>query len=243
MERIPGLIVVSLLPLIPALIAHRKGRGFVRWWLFGYFFLLLALPAAVLVPRNRARTESPAFQKWPSPRVVTLTTALAVGIGMGLLGLREFVLEARFVAAEAMRPTFEVGDRVAVDKTTYRFFAPRRGDIVVFHPPERAYSQGQSHIKRIVALPGETVSFRDGRLHVDGKALSEDYVPEPVRYMEPDWAAIGMPGGKVPPDCYFVLGDNRNHSQDSHVFGPVPRDRLIGRASFRFWPSDRVAGI
>ena len=92
MERIPGLIVVSLLPLIPALIAHRKGRGFVRWWLFGYFFLLLALPAAVLVPRNRARTESPDFQKWPSPRVVTLTTALAVGIGMGLLGLREFVL-------------------------------------------------------------------------------------------------------------------------------------------------------
>lgn len=104
------------------------------------------------------------------------------------------------------------------------FGSPGRGDIVVF----RAKDGGYSLIKRIVGLPGEKVEIRNGQVYINDQALHEPYVREPAHYQAPPEV--------VPPGAYFVLGDNRNNSSDSHVFGVVPAAEILGRAWVRYWP-------
>ena len=117
----------------------------------------------------------------------------------------------------------------------YLFHPPERGDIVVLDPPVRS---DKPYIKRVIALPGETIAVRDGKVYVNGEPLEEGYIAEPPRYTYPFNAGeYTVPEGNV-----FVMGDNRNNSSDSHVFGPVPLDRVIGKAFFSYWPFD-TAGL
>jgi signal peptidase I len=102
---------------------------------------------------------------------------------------------------------------------------------------------GPALVKRVVGLPGERLQIRDNRVWVNGAPLTEPWGAAPIGYAEPDWAALGMPGGVVPPDALFVLGDNRNDSTDSHVFGPVPVPFVIGRAVLRVWPPGRFGRV
>jgi signal peptidase I len=107
----------------------------------------------------------------------------------------------------------------------YLFQGPQRGDVVVFHyPPDPT----RDYIKRVIGLPGETVEIRAGQVWIDGRALVEPYVREPAQYT--------MSPRLIGPDEYFVLGDNRNNSSDSHVWGPVPRSLIVGKAWIRYWP-------
>ena len=159
-----------------------------------------------------------------------------------------------------MVPTLEIGQRVLVDRVRYHFGDPEIGDIVVFHPPvtaEKDYvgpqctadkQQGQpcphnddrqseeNFIKRIVAGPGDRLYIENGHPVVDGERAEEDFA-----------RPCGGVGGcnfreeiTIPPDHYFMMGDNRGSSQDSRFWGPVPRDWIIGQAFFTYWPPDRL---
>lgn len=191
-------------------------------------------------------------------KILLLSIALA-------LGIRHFVAEARFIPSGSMLPTLEIDDRLIVEKMTYRFRDPERGDIVVFHPTDCAVkgqlsfdgnaavalenaadpvaererlierAKRDAFIKRIVGLPGETVEVRDGSVYIDGQKLVETYIEEAPNYrLQPT---------VVPEDSYLVFGDNRNNSYDGHMWGFLPREEFIGRASVRIWPLDRLGGL
>ncbi|MEN9215383.1 MAG: signal peptidase I [Gloeomargarita sp. DG02_3_bins_56] len=161
-------------------------------------------------------------------------------IGVSLLlafGIRTFVAEARYIPSESMLPTLQVNDRLIIDKVTYEFRPPERGEIVVFQPTPALKEQGfrDAFIKRIVGLPGEQVEVKKGKVLINGQPLTESYLAAPPDY---EYGPV-----VVPAEHYLVLGDNRNHSFDSHFWGFVPRQNIIGRAAIRFWPPHRIGSI
>jgi signal peptidase I len=152
-------------------------------------------------------------------------------------GIRIFVAEARYIPSGSMLPTLEVNDRLIVDKVSYHFDDPDRGDIVVFNPTDELRRQKfkDAFIKRIIGLPGETVEVKGGWVYINGQPLPEDYLHDRPDYV---WGPELVPDGQ-----YLVLGDNRNNSYDSHHWGFVPHDKVIGRAVVRFWPPQRIGGM
>ena len=157
--------------------------------------------------------------------------------------LRAEVLEARFIPSGSMEPTMQIDDRLLVEKVGAHTFAPHRGDILVFMPPTAAKEIHNALIKRCIGLPGERLGLRKGHITINGHALNEPYLPELAKYPEPDWDRLGMPDGAVPRGMVFMMGDNRNNSEDSHVFGPVPIDHIIGHPFLRFWPLARMGWV
>jgi signal peptidase I len=153
--------------------------------------------------------------------------------------LRGFVVEPRLIVSGSMEPTLRVGDRLVMDKLSYRLRPPRAGEIVVFVLPAREQrgdgGPAPAALKRLIALPGQRVEVRGGQVLVDGQALSEPYLREPPRYT---WGPTVVPEGML-----FVLGDNRNASSDSHDWGLLPRENVLGRAWLRFWPPSRAGGL
>jgi signal peptidase I len=180
--------------------------------------------------------------------------ALALGLA---LGIQAFVVKPYQIPSESMEPTLDVGQRVLVNRFLYRATDPDVGDIIVFHPPQGAEQGNQcgiqrqsgaacseptpeqadvNFIKRIVAGPGDTLAIKDGHPVVNGEIANEDFI-RPCR-----------PGGEcnlptpitIPPDHYFMMGDNRGESDDSRFWGPIPRDWIIGKAFATYWPPDRI---
>ena len=131
----------------------------------------------------------------------------------------------------SMETTFTEGELVMVNKLNYKFSEPRRGDVVIFHAPTEP---GKDYIKRLIGLPGDHIEIKDSQLYINGEAVEEPWLHEAIEY-EGEW--------DVPEGQYFVLGDNRNHSSDSHVWGCVPRENLIGNAFFRYWPLSHISVI
>lgn len=160
-------------------------------------------------------------------------------IGMGLVlafGIRTFIAETRYIPSASMEPTLQINDRVLVDKVGYRFHTPQRADIIVFNPtaPLLKLNVRDDLIKRIIGLSGEQVQVKGGQVYINNQPLPEDYIAVKPNYT---WGpAI------VPPNSYLVLGDNRNQSYDSHYWGFVPSDHIVGRAVVRFWPLNH-AGV
>jgi signal peptidase I len=147
--------------------------------------------------------------------------------------IQTFVAQPYRVEQQSMERTLEPDQYVLVDKLTPRFDDYKRGDIVIFDPPATwVGGHGTPYIKRIVGLPGDTVTLSDGLVYVDGVALQEPYLYEgqPTVATGPDSTWV------VPPGQLFVMGDHREDSADSRVFGPIPRERVIGRAWLRYWP-------
>ncbi|MCC6615162.1 MAG: signal peptidase I [Anaerolineae bacterium] len=135
-----------------------------------------------------------------------------------------------FIDGPSMQPSFYTGQYVLVSRVPYLVGEPQRGDIVVFNTPGARYDD-PSLIKRLIGLPGETVTIRDGQVFVDGIILDEPYIKEECqqnRCRDAEWA-LGA-------DEFFLMGDNRNNSNDSRYFGPVPRSNLVGEALVRYWP-------
>ncbi|MBR8838962.1 MAG: signal peptidase I [Stigonema ocellatum SAG 48.90 = DSM 106950] len=166
-------------------------------------------------------------------------------IGMSILiafGIRIFAAEAYFIPSGSMEPTLDINDRLMVDKVSYHFKKPQRGDIVVFWPPNETIAAcGLQHksedpwIKRVIGLPGDKVEVKEGRVYVNDRPLNENYIAGQPEYL---WGPQ-----IVPPNSYLVLGDNRNNSCDGHYWGFVKSDRLIGRAIIRFWPPNRISEL
>jgi signal peptidase I len=154
-----------------------------------------------------------------------LETLKTLGLGLVLaFSIRTFIAEARYIPSGSMEPTLQINDRLMIDKVSYDFTPPQRGDIVVFNPTPTLEAQHfhDAFIKRIIGLPGDTVEVKGGQVLVNNHPLRENYLAAKPNYQ---WGSV-----KVPADSYLVLGDNRNDSYDSHYWGFVPRDRLIGRA-------------
>ena len=147
--------------------------------------------------------------------------------------IQTFVAQPYRVEQQSMERTLEPDQYVLVDKLTPRFDEYKRGDIIIFDPPATwATDRRTPFIKRIIGLPGDHVAIRDARVYVNDVALEEPYVydgqPTVVTGSDSEWI--------VPPAELFVLGDHREDSADSRVFGPVPREHVIGRAWLRYWP-------
>jgi signal peptidase I len=160
--------------------------------------------------------------------------AAAAAFVLALL-IRATLVEAYWIPSGSMEPTLRPGDRIVAEKVLRWFHAPRPGDIVVFVPPREAHASTAALVKRVVAGPGQVVAGERGRLLVDGRPVEEPYLAEPPAY--------DLPPLRVPQDHLFVLGDNRNRSVDSHVWGFVPVSNVIGRALFRYWPVERLGGL
>src|SRR5215203_5051084 len=159
--------------------------------------------------------------------LIILLVAFALVFGL----VRPFIVEAFYIPSESIMPTLEVGDRVFVNKFIYRFAEPERGDIAVFESIE---GSEQDLIKRVVAVPGDTVAVQNGVLFVNGQPQEEPYVNEAF----PDGSFFGPT--TVPEDSVFVMGDNRGNSRDSRFFGPVSISNVEGEAFLTFWPPSHV---
>jgi signal peptidase I len=136
------------------------------------------------------------------------------------------------VQSISMEPTLHEGQYLVVSKFAYWLRPPQRGDIVVLDPPDQRSQI--PYIKRLIGLPGDQVEVRNGRVWINGVALNEPYVSGPPLYER----TFELRSGE-----YLVLGDNRNNSSDSHVWGTVPEENLIGKTIFRYWPIDKVGPI
>ncbi|MBV8884591.1 MAG: signal peptidase I [Chroococcidiopsidaceae cyanobacterium CP_BM_RX_35] len=176
--------------------------------------------------------QRPDTDNWWVEGLKTIVISLLLAFG-----IRTFVAEARYIPSGSMEPTLLINDRLIVDKISYDFEAPHRGDVVVFNPTETLQNEGfhDAFIKRIVGLPGDKVEVKGGRVYVNDCPLKEPYIAA-----KPDYHFGPV---TVTPDSYLVLGDNRNNSYDSHYWGFVPRHNIIGRAVIRFWPLTRVGEL
>lgn len=163
---------------------------------------------------------------------------IAIALALALL-IRVFIAEPRYIPSDSMFPTLTIGDRVVVEKISYLLKPPTPGEIIVFDPPPQLQMQGytkdQAFIKRIIATSGQIVQIQNGRVYIDGQPLAELYIAEPPNYQ---MAPVRVPEGQL-----FVMGDNRNNSNDSHVWGFLPKPNIIGHACFRFWPLSRLGSI
>jgi signal peptidase I len=184
---------------------------------------------------SQVSDEKPPQKTTENPWLEGLKT---IGLSAVLaFGIRTFVAEARYIPSGSMLPTLQINDRLIVDKLGYHFKNPERGDVVVFSPTDTLEKQNfhDAFIKRVIGLPGDKVEVKGGRVFINDQALRESYVAEDPQYQ---YGPV-----TVPQDAYLVLGDNRNNSYDSHYWGFVPRDRIIGRAVVRFWPMNRLGEI
>ena len=184
----------------------------------------------------------------PAWRVALEWIALiAVALAIAFV-IKSFLFQAFYIPSESMKPTLNVGDRVLVNKLSYDFHDLNRGDIVVFEAPPLAQSGGiEDLVKRVIGLPGETVAAdADGTVLVNGRRLSEPYLPKGVASRFTDVPpgcgvpADGQPGCVVPKGKAFMMGDNREASKDSRVFGPIDQDTIVGRVFVRMWPLDNL---
>jgi signal peptidase I len=154
--------------------------------------------------------------------------------------IRLFVAEPRYIPSDSMEPTLLIGDRLVVEKVSYRLHPPQLGDIIVFQPPLQFQEQfgflpDKAFIKRVMGAAGDVIQVKDGVVYRNQQPLQEDYIAEPPAYQ--------MPAVEVPPGQVFVMGDNRNNSNDSHVWGFLPQQNIIGRAIFRFFPFQRFGPV
>jgi signal peptidase I len=177
--------------------------------------------------------------------LVTIIGAIAI-----VLAIKAWVVNPYRIPSSSMEPTLhcarpDIGcesrfsDRVLACRFCYRLFSPKRGDIVVFKPPEpateNACGAGGTFVKRLIGLPGETLEEKTGYIYIDGKRLDEPYI-KPGRRDKRNYGPIDIPKG-----MYFMMGDNRAASCDSRSWGTVPRSNLIGKVFATYWPPSRIS--
>lgn len=195
--------------------------------------------------------ESSKTKKASKNKLVETLETVVVALVLAIF-IRATVAEARYIPSESMVPTLAVKDRLVVEKISNYTGIPKRGEIIVFYPPFKdndmsenfvpktlrwlGFTQNVAYIKRVVGLPGETLEVSNGEVFINGKPLDESsYIKEKPFY---DYGPI-----KLKDDELFMMGDNRNNSMDSHVWGPLPVKNIIGHAVLRFWPLNRIGTL
>jgi signal peptidase I len=196
--------------------------------------------APVTPPRSdtvrTARTPGPHSARWVLEWVAVVVVALLLAVGV-----RTWVAQMFFIPSGSMLPTLQIGDRIIVDKLSYHLHGVDRGDVVVFRRPPLEQADYSDLVKRVIGLPGDTISSVGGRVYIDGQPLNEPWLPTP----EPATTPSPLPDGfslnhpyTVPADEYFVMGDNRTDSEDSRYFGPIPKNLIVGKLVMVVWPLD-----
>ena len=187
---------------------------------------------------------------------IELVTIVAVALGLALL-IQAFLVKPFRIPSESMEPTLDVGQRVLVDRVSYRFSNPDRGDIVVFKPPAGADSgtcgaankppdeacprptsthSGTNFIKRVVGVPGDRLKVLKGRVYINGHLEREPFIRPSTTC-----GICNLPRTiTIPRGYFFMMGDNRGESADSREWGPVPKKWIIGHAFFTYWPPNRI---
>jgi len=161
--------------------------------------------------------------------------------------LRTFVVQTFYIPSGSMEPTLQVGDRILVNKLSYHLHAVSRGDIVVFSRPVAENCGGpevNDLVKRVIGLPGDTVTLAGGHVYIDGRKLDESWLPA----SEQGQTQPGPPGNSanlqqaftVPANDYYVMGDNRTFSCDSRYWGPIAESTIVGKVDLRIWPLSRL---
>lgn len=165
-----------------------------------------------------------------SVRAAVEWIAIIVGALVVALVIKALLIQAFYIPSESMVPTLHIGDRVLVNKMSYRLHDVNRGDIVVFERPSgESDPRIKDLIKRVIGLGGETIEARDGKVLINDHLLDEPYLPGGT-------STTNLPRQLIPPDHVFVMGDNRTNSRDSRVFEAIPEDLIVGRAFIRVWP-------
>jgi signal peptidase I len=201
-----------------------------------------------------ATPAEPPARPGPAAFLLELPGLLLAALVVAVL-IKTFVVQPFYIPSESMVHTLEINDRVMVSKLSYRFGEVERGDIVVFETgpevvrtiPEAAVQAvldalgvtgpgEEDLIKRVIAIGGDTVSIQDNQVHVNGAAVAEPYLHEGTQMAD-------MPERTIESGFIWVMGDNRNESSDSRVFGPVPVEDVVGHALVRIWPLNRVGGL
>jgi len=174
---------------------------------------------------------------------------ILIGVLVCTLLLRTYVIQSFYIPSPSMVPTLAVGDRIMVNKLSYDLHGVHRGDIVVFKRPPLELQDFPDLVKRVIGLPGESVSSKDGHVYINGRLLNEPWLPDsPSSYTgalpDDQHPQFNMPGPvKVPAGEYFVMGDNRTDSEDSRYFGPIPQSLIVGRAMAVVWPLSQIKGV
>jgi signal peptidase I len=199
-----------------------------------------------------ATAGEPAEPPTPKSQVRNLIEWAGVIGGAILIAVvvRTFVFQTFWIPTPSMSPTLVKNDRVLVNKLSYRFHDPRRGDVVVFErPPNEPEGETKDLIKRVIGLPGERISIYDGKVHIDGRALDEPYTHGKPS-LNPGECGNGEVDGlytdeglRIPDDTVFVMGDNRTDSHDGRCFGPIDQDLIVGRAFLIIWPPSKAGGL
>ncbi len=175
------------------------------------------------------RPPNPPAEKPTGLRNAVEWVAIVVGALLVAFVVKTFLIQAFYIPSGSMLPTLHENDRVLVNKLSYDLHGVDRGDLVVFEGPDQAAGQIKDLIKRVIALPGETVEARDGVVLIDGQPLLEPY-------LGPGITTGPIEPITIPPDHYWVMGDNRGNSKDSRFFGPIEEGSIIGKAFVRVWP-------
>jgi signal peptidase I len=169
--------------------------------------------------------------------VLELLKVVVISLAI-IIPIRYFLIQPFYVEGASMEPNFHDHEYLIIDEISYRFNQPKRGDIIVFRYPR---DPQEYYIKRVIGLPGEKVEVKDGQVkiynsdNVDGLILDEEYLPEGLKTEN----SSGQEQVQLENDEYFVMGDNRNSSKDSRVFGPVDKSFITGRVLLRGWPLNR----
>lgn len=186
---------------------------------------------------SSARAPKPPGRRHGRKRQIIEWVVVIVAAAVTAVTLRAQVVQAFEIPSLSMAPTLRVGDRVLVNKLGARFGEIDRGDIVVFKRPPGAEKEAiKDLIKRVIGLPGDTVSSRDGKILINGKVLDEPYLPVGTNSVLAEEASVA-------PGRYWVMGDNRTQSRDSRFFGTIPRSAIIGKAFVRIWPTSHWGGL
>ncbi len=190
----------------------------------------------------------PTSQKSHSATRVILEWAAIVAVAaLAALLIRAFVVQPFSIPSGSMEPTLKNHDRLLVNKLSYHLHNVHRGDIVVFKKPADDTTPGITDlVKRVIGLPGETISARDGQVYIDGRYLPQPWLPKVDQgvtvfpYRIPGCLPSPPESCRIPAGEYFMLGDNRTDSADSRVIGPVSGSLFIGRAFILVWPLSRI---
>jgi signal peptidase I len=190
----------------------------------------------VVAPEKPKKPTTKTVVEW----VVLIASALIIA-----LLVKAFLFQAFYIPSDSMVPTLKTNDRVIVNKLSYRLHKVHRGDIVVFTTPKGADGKPVDPTikdldKRVIGLPGETVSAKNGHVLINGTEIKESYLPSGTITDCTQFVANCFPSGPLPADRYWVMGDNRAGSRDSRSFGAIKKSEIVGRVFLRIWPPNRL---